>query len=232
LSAVPPAPEAGGGLAARAIDASGRSALAVDAEKCCSILYPGRGFLFRILAAWTWDFQLHCIAVYRLGQLAFRIFDRNRVLGLVPVACYLPLQFLVRLIHKVEISPRAQIGPGFFIGHPVAILIGPAAIGSNCSIGHNVTIGIGIGAQRPGVPAVGHGVWIGAGATLAGAITVGDGATIGAGAIVSQDVPQGALVLGNPARVVLARYDNRRLLGYPPREASAADALAPGDDAR
>jgi acetyltransferase-like isoleucine patch superfamily enzyme len=43
---------------------------------------------------------------------------------------------------------------------------------------------------------------IGSGATLLCGITVGEGALIGAGAVVTRDVPPGAVVAGNPARVM------------------------------
>jgi serine O-acetyltransferase len=207
-----------------------RSALAVDVEKCYAIHFRRRPGLVQKLVAWTWHFELQCVAVYRLGQWAFRIFARSRLLGLGPVAVYIVLQYLVRLLHRVEISQRAHIAPGLYLGHAATILIGPTTIGANCSVGHNVTIGYGVGAQRPGLPVIGNDVWIGPGATLTGAITVGDGATIGAGAIVSQDVPPGALVMGNPARVVLASYDNRRVLGYPATERAVgppAEGVAP-----
>jgi len=49
---------------------------------------------------------------------------------------------------------------------------------------------------------IGDRVWIGAGATILKGVTVGDGAVIAAGAIVTRDVPAGALVAGNPARLV------------------------------
>lgn len=45
-------------------------------------------------------------------------------------------------------------------------------------------------------------VTIGAGAVLLPGVRVGKGATIGAGAVVTKDVPERALVVGNPARVV------------------------------
>src|SRR5277367_2803330 len=47
---------------------------------------------------------------------------------------------------------------------------------------------------------IGQNVWIGGGAIILPAISIGDDAVIGAGAVVTRDVPQGATVLGNPAR--------------------------------
>ncbi|MCA1553953.1 MAG: acetyltransferase [Chloroflexi bacterium] len=47
-----------------------------------------------------------------------------------------------------------------------------------------------------------HGAKIGANATLLPGITIGENALVGAGAVVVDDVPDGAVVVGNPARVV------------------------------
>lgn len=43
---------------------------------------------------------------------------------------------------------------------------------------------------------------IGSGATILGGVTIGADATVGAGAVVTRDVPPGATVVGNPARVI------------------------------
>ena len=43
---------------------------------------------------------------------------------------------------------------------------------------------------------------IGSGAVVLGGVTIGEGATVGAGAVVTGDVPAGAVVAGNPARVL------------------------------
>lgn len=46
------------------------------------------------------------------------------------------------------------------------------------------------------------GAWIGAGASVLAGVTVGKYAIVGAGAIVTKDVPDYAVVVGSPARVV------------------------------
>jgi len=45
-------------------------------------------------------------------------------------------------------------------------------------------------------------VWIGGGAILLPGVTIGREAIVGAGAVVSKDVPAGARVVGNPARIL------------------------------
>src|SRR3954470_15164163 len=49
-----------------------------------------------------------------------------------------------------------------------------------------------------------RGASIGSNATLLCGITIGERALIGAGAVVTKDVPAGATVVGNPARVIKA----------------------------
>ncbi len=47
-----------------------------------------------------------------------------------------------------------------------------------------------------------RGASIGSGATLLCGVTVGENAVVGAGSVVTRDVPAGAVVAGNPARVL------------------------------
>ncbi len=53
---------------------------------------------------------------------------------------------------------------------------------------------------------VGHDVWIGLEALVMPGVRIGHGAVIGARSVVASDVPDYAVVAGNPARVVRRRY--------------------------
>lgn len=47
-----------------------------------------------------------------------------------------------------------------------------------------------------------RGASLGSGAVILGGVRIGEGALVGAGAVVTADVPPGATVVGNPARVL------------------------------
>ena len=55
-------------------------------------------------------------------------------------------------------------------------------------------------------PVIGHDVWIGGQVALARGITVGNGAVIAAGSVVTKDVPDYAIVGGNPAKFIKLRF--------------------------
>jgi len=55
---------------------------------------------------------------------------------------------------------------------------------------------------------IGNDVWIGRNATILAAVRrIGDGAVVGAGAVVTKDVPDFAIVAGNPAKIIRYRFD-------------------------
>ncbi|HUB10191.1 MAG TPA: hypothetical protein VMB50_24520 [Myxococcales bacterium] len=163
---------------------------------------------------WLGHFGFHCVAVHRLGELCRSLEGRRPVVRLPCALLFRALDLAVQLVHHVAIE--AQVGPGFYIGHPSALYIGRTTIGRNFSVTHNVTIGIGHGAAAAGLPVIGDDVWVGTGSVLFGAIRVGDGATISSGTILSRSVPAGALVGGNPGRVLQSGYDNRALFSATP----------------
>lgn len=49
-------------------------------------------------------------------------------------------------------------------------------------------------------------VWIGANAIILPGVTIGNGAIIGAGAVVTKDVPDYAIVIGSPAKIISYRF--------------------------
>lgn len=56
---------------------------------------------------------------------------------------------------------------------------------------------------------IGHDVWIGHGAIVLPGRSIGIGAVVGAGSVVTKDVPDYAVVVGNPARMIKARFSAR-----------------------
>jgi serine O-acetyltransferase len=116
----------------------------------------------------------------------------------VPGAATLVQHRLLR-VYGLEISPRADIGGGLYIAHPVGCTISAERIGRNVTIIGSVTIGYN---KLPNWPLIGDDVFVGTGARVLGAIEIGDGARVAANAVVLEDVPPGCTVAGAPARVV------------------------------
>jgi serine O-acetyltransferase len=117
---------------------------------------------------------------------------------------------LGRVLTGIEIHPGARIGKRLFIDHGMGVVIGQTAeIGDDCTLYHGVTLG----GTRPSAdqagqkrhPTLGNDVIVGSGAQVLGPFRVGDGARIGAAAVVLQEVPDGATMVGNPARQVARR---------------------------
>lgn len=53
---------------------------------------------------------------------------------------------------------------------------------------------------------IGNDVWLGAGCVVLSGVTIGHGAVVGCRAVVSRDIPDYAIVAGNPATVVRMRF--------------------------
>ena len=114
----------------------------------------------------------------------------------------------------VEIQKNASIGRNVKVSSHTFVCEG-VKIEDDCFIGHNVSF---INdkyprATREGTPQseadwqvvptrVMRGASIGTGATILCGITIGENAIVGAGSVVTHDVPDNAVVAGNPARLM------------------------------
>jgi len=137
-------------------------------------------------------------------------------LGLHRVAHWLfeaRLYFLARFVNHfsrfltgIDIHPGATIGKYFFIDHGFTVIGETAQIGDWVTIYQCVTLGgtnptNGKAGKRH--PTINDYAIIGSGAQVIGPITVGERARIGANAVVTDDVPDGATMIGMKARSTL-----------------------------
>ncbi|MEA2701272.1 MAG: serine O-acetyltransferase [Myxococcales bacterium] len=119
-----------------------------------------------------------------------------------------PLTLAYRFAHKatialwaIDLPYNARIGRRLRIIHHGGFFLGAWSVGDDVTVRHCATIGlIRRGADRS--PRIGSRVEIGPGACIVGDIVIGDDVFVGANSVVTQSVPDGAAVLGNPARKV------------------------------
>ncbi|QUL38250.1 serine O-acetyltransferase EpsC [Erythrobacter sp. JK5] len=145
------------------------------------LLYPGVWALgFHRAAHWLFDAKLYFLARF--------------------------VNHFGRFLTAIDIHPGATIGKNFFIDHGFTVIGETAEIGDNVTIYQCVTLGgtnptNGVGGKRH--PTIADNVIIGSGAQIIGPITVGERARIGANAVVTEDVPEGATMVGFKARSTL-----------------------------
>jgi len=114
-------------------------------------------------------------------------------------------KFLLRkcmLSTGIQIPEITKIDKGFRIVHFGHIVVNPSSIiGKNFNISHGVTLGHSEGKQK-GSPIIGNNVSIQTNAVVVGNVTIGNDVLIAPNSFVNFDVPNGALVIGNPAKII------------------------------
>ena len=128
------------------------------------------------------------------------------------------------VIHVVDRSKntnsRLVVGDRTYIGelNNLRAAGGDIIIGNDCSIAQHVSIiasnhcikkGVTINSQpwdevKTGV-IIGNDVWVGANSVILPGISIADGAVIAASSVVTKNVPENAIVAGNPARIIRYR---------------------------
>jgi serine O-acetyltransferase len=143
------------------------------------------------------------LAVYRAGSWCLR--NRNKI-GLLS-NLLLPLlticQKLVEITTGIDVPFTARIGRGLYIGHFGQIILSTRTVmGEFCNLSQEVTIGQAGRGQEQHTPIIGDRVYIGPGAKIFGKVVIGNDVAIGANAVVTKDLPDNAVAVGVPARIV------------------------------
>lgn len=142
---------------------------------------------FRYMAVWRW-------CVYLQGRPLLRA-----LFGL-------PSRWMLghcTYRYGIAIPLETRIGPGLYIGHFGGIHVNEhVVIGSHCNLNQDVTIGKHNRGERRGSPVLGDRVYVAPGARIFGGIRIGNDVAIGANAVVTRDLPDHAVAVGIPARVI------------------------------
>lgn len=157
--------------------------------------WGGWRYLLREQSLWS-------ILIYRFGRSV-----DNKKNGLIKKILLGIYWFFFRLFETIlitSIPKEAKIGPGLKIWHFGNIFIHPeVVVGKNCTLRQGVTIGN--RTNGGGAPKIGDNVEIGMGAAILGEITIGNNCKIGAMSVVLKDVPDDAIAVGNPARLLFPK---------------------------
>ncbi|MBC8053224.1 MAG: acyltransferase [Sphingobacteriaceae bacterium] len=94
------------------------------------------------------------------------------------------------------------------------VIIGPVKIGDNVMLAQNIVVsGLNHGYEDINIPpkdqkvstkpiTISDNVWIGANCVITAGISIGKHSVIGAGSVVTKDIPEYVVAVGNPARII------------------------------
>jgi len=123
----------------------------------------------------------------------------------------IPAIYLSAVTCKCVVLGDCEIEAGVYLPDAGHLMCGALAIGGGSIIHDHVTLGLAVAGKKPGRPRIGKNVWVGPNCIIAGGLEIGDGATILPGTYLTTSVPAGAVVRGNPARVVQKNFDNSEI---------------------
>ena len=123
-----------------------------------------------------------------------------------------------------DYGKRIHVGKNFFANYNCTILdVADVVIGDNCQMAPNVAI---YTAGHPIYPdsrnsgyeygkkvTIGDNVWIGGNTVICPGVHIGNNVVIGAGSVVTKDIPDWSIAVGNPCKVqrMITEQDRRKL---------------------
>lgn len=133
--------------------------------------------------------------------------------------------FFIEPPFRCDYGYNIEIGENFYSNYNLIIL--------DCAkvtVGNNVLIGPNVGIYTAGHPLdyekrnqeyeyaipinIGNNVWIGGNVVINPGITIGDNAVIGSGSIVTKNIPNNVIAVGNPCKVLREINENDKLYYY------------------
>ncbi|WP_297511861.1 acetyltransferase [Flavobacterium sp.] len=149
----------------------------------------------------TVDWEENYVMVFSIGNNAIRAALAQRYAG----------PFLT------AIHPQAIVSPQSFLGEGSVVMAGSvintdtrvgvhSIVNTGATLDHDCVIGdfvhISPGVSLAGNVTIGTGTHVGIGACVIQGVTIGQWCTIGAGAVILRDVPDYAVVVGNPGKII------------------------------
>lgn len=166
--------------------------------------------------------------VYELNMLAPK--ERNRIPEILK-------KLFGRTGENVWVEPpfhcdygwNIEVGENFFANYGLTVLdVGKVTIGDNAQIAPNVSIYTAGHPIHPdsrnsgyeyGIPiTIGNNVWIGGNVVILPGVTIGNNVVIGAGSVVTKDIPDNMIAMGNPCKVTRTITDQDRDFFYKERK--------------
>jgi acetyltransferase-like isoleucine patch superfamily enzyme len=130
------------------------------------------------------------------------------------------------ILYGTSVDAKTKLGSFCYVGKNCAIT--KTEIGNYCSIANNVSIGQGEHdlslistssffyeqpyeklTEKP--CKIGNDVWIGVDSIILRGVIVGNGAVIGANSVVTKDIPDFAVVVGSPAKIIRYRFSEEKI---------------------
>jgi len=133
-----------------------------------------------------------------------------------------------------DYGSNIEVGENFFANYNLTVLdVGKVTIGDNAQIAPNVSI---YTAGHPVHPdsrnsgyeygidiSIGDNVWIGGNTCILPGVHIGNNVVIGAGSVVTKDIPDNVIAVGNPCRVIREITEDDRKYYYKDREFDVED---------